>query len=198
MSSNFVRALFIVLSLTVFNASAASPALYEDVVSADPACRESFWKGVEALGEGKVKDAEKSLKEAARLDGGCFLAYILLSQIAYARRDDKASTAYLQKIPPEPPEVQALYEDLVKALRADDYECLAKGAADLVAAYPQTMTAIAALHLLARAQYYTGAKEEALRTFKVAFMYSELAPGTVPAYASRAEMMELESFAGRQ
>jgi len=197
-----MRKALLVLTSTCFLGGlpvGARPAnLYEAIISPDAACRELFWRGVEAIGAEKLKDAEKDLKAAVKIDGNCFLAYILLSQIAYVYKDDRKATAYLERIPPEPPELAALYEDLVTALRADDYDRLAAGAAALLAAYPQTMTAVATLHLLARAQYYAGAKDEALQTFKAAFMYSELAPGTVPAYGSQAEMIELETFAGRR
>jgi hypothetical protein len=176
--------------------AAAADAPYEDIISPDADSRAAFWDGVDALGDGKLAQAKKDFESAVKEDDGCFLAYLLLSQIAYAEHDDAASTAYLESIPPEPPELRAMYEDLAAALRADDFEAVAAKAADVVAAYPQTVTAIAALHLLARAQYFLGRRAEAALTFKAAYMYSALAPGTVPAYASRVEAEEFEKFAG--
>ncbi len=178
--------------------AAAGGMLYEDIISSDAGCRDLFWQGVDALGAGKLKDAKGAFGKALKTDGKCFLAYLLLSQIAYAEKDAKESTDYLRKIPSEPPELLGMYEDLTTLLRADDYARLATQAKNLLAAYPQTMTAVATLHLLARAQYYSGEKEDALNTFKAAFMYSDLAPGTVPAYGSQEEMNELETFAGRR
>jgi hypothetical protein len=161
-------------------------------------CVAFFWKGVDAIGERDLKAGEDYLGRAVAADAGCFLAYLLLSQLSYAEGDDAAATAYLHQLPAEPPELTALYDDVAKALRADDYGRVASAAGDLVAAYPQTMTAVAALHLLGRAQYYLGRKTEAKTTLKTAYMYSDLAPGTVPAYGSDAEAKELEEFVGAQ
>ena len=61
---------------------------------------------------------------------------------------------------------------------------------------PQTIRAIAALHLLGRAQYRLGRRPEAALALKAAYMYSDLAPGTVPAYGSEAEAEEFVEFAG--
>jgi hypothetical protein len=184
----------VLLFAAVSAAAAAAP--YEDIISPDADCRAFFWDGVDALGDGELAQAKKNLESAVKEDDGCFLAYLLLSQIAYAEHDDPASTAYLERIPPEPPELRALYEDLAAALRADDFEAVAAKAANVVAAYPQTVTAIAALHLLARAQYALGRRAEAALTFKAAYMFSALAPGTVPAYASPVEAEEFAKFAG--
>jgi len=41
-----------------------------------------------------------------------------------------------------------------------------------------------------------GRRTEAALTLKAAYMYSDLAPGTVPAYGSEAEAEELKEFAG--
>jgi len=62
----------------------------------------------------------------------------------------------------------------------------------------KTMTAIAALHLLGRAQYWTGNKDDAFRILRVAYMYSDLAPGSVPAFGTQAEINEIETFVGRR
>ncbi len=169
---------------------------YAAVISRDATCREYFWKGIDAIGAGKLNGARDSLEKALREDDGCFLAYLLLSQVEYADGNDAKSTEYLERIPPEPPELAGLYEELAAALRADDYEKVAAQAEKLVAAYPQTIRAVAALHLLGRAQYHLGRRAEAALTLKAAYMYSDLAPGTVPAYGSEAEAEEVEKFAG--
>ncbi len=177
-------------------AAAGGDLVYKDIISSNAVCRAFFWQGIEAMGNENLEEGKGYLQGAAGADGACFLAYLLMSQIEYVAGNDKEATEYLQKIPPEPPELAGLYEDVAAALRADNYERVVTFATDLIAAYPQTITAIAALHLLARAQYYTGARDEARRTFKEAYLYSGLAPGTVPAYGSDAEATALETFAG--
>lgn len=186
------------LAIILLAVGGAAALDFEDVISRNRLAREYFWQGVTALSEDDIALAEKNLKKAAELDPACFLAYMVLSQTEYARGNDREASAYLSKIPPEPPELAAAYEDLAADLRARNYEKVATSALSLVQAYPQTISAIAALHLLGRAWYYTDKKENALAAFKVAYMYSDLAPGTIPAYASPAEAMELETFAGRR
>jgi tetratricopeptide (TPR) repeat protein len=178
-------------------AAAADDAVpYEEIISPDAGCREYFWEGIDAIGAGDVKAARDKLDKAVKGDDGCFLAYLLLSQLEYAEGNDEKSTEYLRRVAAEPPELDALYEELAVALRADDYEAAAAQAEKLVAAYPQTIRAIAALHLLGRAQYELGRRAEAALTLKAAYMYSDLAPGTVPAYGSAEEAEEFEEFAG--
>jgi tetratricopeptide (TPR) repeat protein len=169
---------------------------YEEIISPDAKCRAYFWEGIDEMGAGDVKGARDKLNKAVKADDDCFLAYMLLSQIEYAEGDDVKSTEYLQRIAAEPPELDAMYEELAASLRDDDYEAVASRAQKLVKAYPQTIRAVAALHLLGRAQYYLGRRPEAALTLKAAYMYSDLAPGTVPAYGSEAEADELEEFAG--
>ncbi len=184
----------VVTAATAF--AAEDDGTYAEVISASALCRDLFWEGVDAIAERKLGEARAKLERAVKEDGGCFLAYLLLSQLEYAEGNDEKSTEFLQRIPPEPPELRTMYEDAAAALRADDYDAAAAKAKGLVAAYPQTITAVAALHLLARAEYHLGRGERARRVFRVAYMYSELAPGTVPAYGSEAEAEELEKFAG--
>jgi hypothetical protein len=179
-------------------AGAARAASYDAIVSRDAACNDAFWAGVDALGNDDLKGADAAFGKAVAADRGCFLAYLLLSQVAYARGNEDASAAWLRKAPPEPPEVEAAYDGIRAPLAAHDWPAVERKAQSIIAAYPQTMTALAALHLLGRAQYYGGKKEEALLTLKTAYMYSDLAPGTVPAYASEAEVVELQTFAGRR
>jgi len=169
---------------------------YQEIISADADCRAYFWDGVDSLGDGKLAQAKKDFESAVKEDDGCFLAYLLLSQIAHAEERDEESTAYLQSVPPEPPELGAMYEDLAAALRADDFGVVSEKAGNIVNAYPQTITAIAALHLLGRAEYFLGHRAEAATIVKAAYMYSALAPGTVPAYGSSVEAAEFEKFAG--
>jgi hypothetical protein len=169
---------------------------YQEIISDDADCRAYFWEGVDSLGDGKKVQAKKDFEKAVKEDEGCFLAYLLLSQITYAEGDDQESTAYLHSIPPEPPELGAMYEDLAAALRADDFGVVSEKAGNIVTAYPQTITAIAALHLLGRAEYFLGHRAEAATILRAAYMYSALAPGTVPAYGSKVEAEELEKFAG--
>lgn len=192
------KKLIVVLIVAVAaTAAAADDAMpYEEIISPDAGCRAYFWEGIDAVGAGKIKDARGKLGKAVKADAGCFLAYLLLSQLEYAEGNDEKSTEYLQRIAAEPPELSAVYEELAAALRADDYETVASQAEKLVAAYPQTISAVAALHLLGRAQYHLGRRPEALLALKAAYMYSDLAPGTVPAYGSEAEAKELEKFAG--
>ena len=189
-----IGVLIVVVAATAAAADDAMP--YKEIISADAGCREYFWEGIDAIGGGKMKGARDKLDKAVKADADCFLAYLLLSQLEYAEGNDEKSTEYLQRVAAEPPELSALYEEVAVALRADDYEAVASQAKKLVAAYPQTMRAIAALHLLGRAQYYLGRRAEAVLALKAAYMYSDLAPGTVPAYGSEAEAEELEEFAG--
>jgi tetratricopeptide (TPR) repeat protein len=193
-----VALLFSVVAVAVPAATFAAQedGTYPEIISASARCRDLFWEGVDAIGERELGEARVKLERAVKEDDGCFLAYLLLSQLEYAEGNDEKSTEFLQRIPPEPPELRAMYEDVAAALRADDYDAAAAKAEDLVAAYPQTITAIAALHLLARAEYHLGRGERARGILKVAYMYSDLAPGTVPAYGSEAEAEELEKFAG--
>ena len=196
-----MKTLYVTMALLAALAASAwakEDVSYQDIISSNPECRDYFWKGVEDIGAGKLGPAEADLKKAADKDKNSFLAYILLSQLAYARKDDAKSTSYLQQIPAEPPELGASYEDMIKALQADDFARVETMARGILKGYPQTMTAVATLHFLARAQYYTDQKDEARETFKAAFMYSDLAPGTVPAYGSAAETEEMEKFAGRR
>jgi Tfp pilus assembly protein PilF len=192
------KKLIVVLIVAVAaTAAAADDAMpYEEIISPDAGCREYFWEGIDEIGAGDVKGARDKLDKAVETDGGCFLAYLLLSQLEYAEGNDEKSTEYLQRVAAEPPELAALYEEVAAALRADDYEAVASQAGKLVAAYPQTIRAIAALHLLGRAQYQLGRRPEAALALKAAYMYSDLAPGTVPAYGSEAEAEEFEKFAG--
>lgn len=186
-----------VLIIAFAAAAAADDAMpYKEIISPDAGCREYFWEGIDEIGAGDVKGARDKLDKAVEADADCFLAYLLLSQLEYAEGNDEKSTEYLQRIAAEPPELAALYEELAAALRADDYEAVASQAEKLVAAYPQTIRAIAALHLLGRAQYQLGRRAEAALTLKAAYMYSDLAPGTVPAYGSPAEAEEFVEFAG--
>jgi hypothetical protein len=192
-------------NLPVILVLAAAPVLaagdevpFEDIVSDDVACREYFWSGVDALGNGKLDAAKEDFENAVKADDGCFLVYLLLSQVAHAEGRDEESTAYLESIPPEPPELGAMYEDLAAALRADDYGAVEAKAENIIGAYPQTITAIATLHLLARAEYFLGNRDEATTIIKAAYMYSALAPGTVPAYASPVEAEEFEKLAGAE
>ena len=183
-----------VVAATAVAADGAVP--YEEIISADAGCREYFWEGIDAIGAGDMKGARDKLDKAVEADAGCFLAYLLLSQLEYVEGNDEKATEYLQRIASEPPELSALYEEVAVSLRADDYEAVASQAEKLVAAYPQTIRAIAALHLLGRAQYQLGRRPEAGLTLKEAYMYSDLAPGTVPAYGSAEEAEEFEKFAG--
>jgi hypothetical protein len=176
--------------------AAAAEEPYAEIVSAEAECREHFWAGVSALADGETGSAKEDFRAALDVDPGCFLVYFVLSQVAYFEGDDAASTAYLEQIPPEPPELRAMYDDTAAALRADEFESVAASASQIVAAYPQTITAIAALHLLGRAQYYLGRRAAATTTIKAAYLYSGLAPGTIPAYASQVEAEEIEKFAG--
>lgn len=199
MSGIFKKATVILVWLAAAGAAGVALAAeepYAEVVSANEACRDLFWAGVSALADGKTEEAKGNFDSALDADPGCFLAYFVLSQVAYFEGDDERSTAYLQQIPPEPPELRALYEDAVAALQHDDFEKVASTTSQIVAAYPQTITAIAALHLLGRAQYYLGRRAAAATTIKAAYLYSGLAPGTVPAYASQVEAEEIEKFAG--
>lgn len=187
----------VLIAAVTATAAAADDAMpYEEIISADAGCREYFWEGVDAIGGGKMKDARDKLDNAVKEDADCFLAYLLLGQLEYVEGNDEKSTEYLHRVAAEPPELSALYEEVAAALRADDYEAVASQAERLVAAYPQTIRAIAALHLLGRAQYQLGRRTEAALTLKAAYMYSDLAPGTVPAYGSEAEAEELKEFAG--
>ncbi|HUU56772.1 MAG TPA: tetratricopeptide repeat protein [bacterium] len=191
------KGLLLALLLAAASASAGEGDVpYREIISADADCRAFFWDGVDALGDGKLAQAQEDLESAVKEDAGCFLAYLLLSQVAYAGGRYEESTAYLESIPPEPPELAAMYEDLAAALRADDFGVVSEKAGNIVTAYPQTITAIAALHLLARAQYFLGHRDEAALIIKAAYMYSALAPGTVPAYASPVEAEEFGKFAG--
>jgi hypothetical protein len=169
---------------------------YQEIISDDADCRAYFWDGVDSLGGEKLAQAKKGFENAVKEDDNCFLAFLLLSQIAYAEGNDEESTAYLQSIPPEPPELGGMYEDLAEALRADDFGMVSEKAGNILIAYPQTITAIAALHLLGRAEYFLGHRAEAATILKAAYMYSALAPGTVPAYGSSVEAAEFEKFAG--
>lgn len=171
---------------------------FKEVISPQADCREAFWEGVAALGDDNLSAAAANMEKAVAADKNCFLACILLSQLAFAADDEEASRAWLKRMPPEPPEVDGIYDEIRAALRADEYALIAKLSDDLIDAYPQTMTAIAALHLLGRAQYWMGNKEEAFRTLRAAYMYSDLAPGTVPAFGTQAEIIEIETFAGRR
>jgi tetratricopeptide (TPR) repeat protein len=189
-----IVASIVAIAATAAGAEDAMP--YEEIISPDADSRAYFWQGIDEIGAGDVKGARDKLNKAVKADGNCFLAYMLLSQIEYAEGNDEKSTEYLQRIAAEPPELDALYEEVAAALREDDYEAVASQARKLVAAYPQTIRAIAALHLLGRAQYQLGRRTDALLTLKAAYMYSDLAPGTVPAYGSPAEAEEFEEFAG--
>jgi tetratricopeptide (TPR) repeat protein len=185
------------LGALLFGGFAAAEELpFPEIISANAECRAYFWAGYDAISEGDVKGARDNFERAAAEDNGCFMAYYVLSQIEDAQGDDEKATRYLEMIPPEPPELDALYEDIVTALRADDYETVASQTERLVAAYPQTIRAIAALHLLGRAEYHLGRLSEAKTSLGTAYVYSALAPGTVPAYGSQAEAEELEKFAG--
>lgn len=196
----FIRRVALLISVVAVATPAAlavqENGTYPEIISASARCRDLFWEGVDAIGERKLGEAGAKLERAVKEDDGCFLAYLLLSQLEYAEGNDEKSTEFLQRITLEPPELRAMYEDVAAALRADDYDATAAKAEGLVAAYPQTITAIAALHLLARAEYHLGRAERARGILKVAYMYSDLAPGTVPAYGSEAEAEELEKFAG--
>jgi len=171
---------------------------YKEIISSNADSREVFWDGIAALGDNDLKTAGGDLEKAVGYDKNCFLAYILLSQISYAQGDEETSRLWLARMPQEPPEVDGIYDEIRGALRADDFPVIAKLSAELVRAYPQTMTAIAALHLLGRAQYWSGNKDDAFRTLRAAYMYSDLAPGTVPAFGTQAEINEIETFAGRR
>jgi tetratricopeptide (TPR) repeat protein len=171
---------------------------YKEIISSNADCRELFWNGVAALGEDDLKAAASNMEKAVGADNNCFLAYILLSQIAFAQGDEEASRTWFKRMPQDPPEVDGIYDQIRDALRADDFPVIAKLSAELVRAYPQTITAIAALHLLGRAQYWSGNKDDAFRTLRAAYMYSDLAPGTVPAFGTQAEINEIETFAGRR
>ncbi len=187
----------VIIAFFAAAAAAAEDAVpYEEIISPDAGCREYFWEGIDALGAGDVKGARDKLDKAVNEDDGCFLAYLLLSQLEYAEGNDEKSTEYLRRVAAEPPELDALYEELAAALRADDYEAVAAQAEKLVNAYPQMIWAIVALYLLGWAQYELGRRAEAALTLKTAYMYSDLAPGTVPAYGSPEEAVEFEEFAG--
>jgi Tfp pilus assembly protein PilF len=186
----------LIVAVAATAAAADDPMPFKEIISPDADCRDYFWEGIDEIGAGDMKGARDRLGKAVEADGDCFLAYLLLSQLEYAEGNDEKSTEYLERIAAEPPELSAVYEELTVALRADDYEAVASQADKLVAAYPQTIRAIAALHLLGRAQYQLGRRPEAALTLKAAYMYSDLAPGTVPAYGSPAEAEELEKFAG--
>jgi thioredoxin-like negative regulator of GroEL len=171
---------------------------YEDILSPDAACRDACWAGVEAIGAEDAAAARAAFEAAAARDPKCFVAWVMLSGLAAAAGDRELAATYVDRIPAEPPEVNAGYDRITAALREDDWAGVAARAGELIRAYPQTVTAISALHLLARAQYYGGSRDEAYTTLRAAYMYSDLVPGTVPTYASQAEANELELFAGRR
>jgi len=135
-----VALLFSVVAVAVPAATFAAQedGTYPEIISASARCRDLFWEGVDAIGERELGEARVKLERAVKEDDGCFLAYLLLSQLEYAEGNDEKSTEFLQRIPPEPPELRAMYEDVAAALRADDYDAAAAKAEDLVAAYPQT------------------------------------------------------------
>ena len=171
---------------------------YEEILSPEPACREACWAGVDAIEANDMAKARTAFEAAAARDPKRFVAWIMLSGLAAAAGDRELAATYVGKIPAEPPEVNAGYDRITAALREDDWAGVAARAAELIRAYPQTPTAISALHLLARAQYYGGSRDEAYTTLRAAYMYSDLVPATVPTYASEAEANELELFAGRR
>jgi tetratricopeptide (TPR) repeat protein len=164
------------------------------VISPNPAARAYFWEGIDALAEGDEAGAEDKLELAVKADENCIMAYALLSQLAYAGGDEKASREYYDLMTKEPPELETIYAWAVEPTAGENWAEAAARSKEFVEQYPETLRAIAMLHLLGRAQYYLGERDEAWETLNYAYMLSDLAPGTVPAYSDENEMETITAF----
>jgi tetratricopeptide (TPR) repeat protein len=164
------------------------------VISPNPAARAYFWEGIDALAEGDEAGAKDRFELAVGADEKCVLAYALLSQLAYAAHDEELSREYYDRMSEEPPELETLYAWAVEPTVDGNWAEAEARARELVEQYPQTLRAIALLHLLGRAQYYLGERDEAWETLNHAFMMSDLVPGTVPAYENEDEYETITAF----
>jgi tetratricopeptide (TPR) repeat protein len=181
----------------VFLTSFALPApayTNDDVISPNPAARAYFWEGIDALAEGDEAGAEDKLELALGADENCIMAYSLLSQLAYAGGDEELSREYYDRMSEEPTELETIYAWAVEPTAEENWVEAAARSKEFVEQYPQTLRAIATLHLLGRAQYYLGETDEAWETLNYAYMMSDLVPGTVPAYASEEELEIITAF----
>ena len=183
--------ILVVLSLGAFSAPAYTN---DDVISPNPAARAYFWDGIDALAEGDETGAEDKFELAVGADENCILAYALLSQLAYAAGDEELSREFYNRMSEEPPELEIIYAWAVEPTAEENWVEAAARAHEFVEQYPQTLRAIAMLHLLGRAQYYVGERDEAWETLNYAFMMSDLTPGTVPAYADEDEYETITAF----
>jgi tetratricopeptide (TPR) repeat protein len=166
----------------------------DDVISPNPAALAYFWEGIDALAEGDEAGAEGKFELALGADENCIMAYSLLSQLAYAAGDEDMSREYYDRMSEEPPELEIIYAWAIEPTAEENWVEAAARAREFVEQYPQTLRAIAMLHLLGRAQYYVGERDEAWETLNYAFMMSDLAPGTVPAYANEDEIETITAF----
>jgi len=185
------------LSTTILTVAFTIPAqayTNDAVISPNPAARAYFWEGIDALAEGDEAGAEDKFELAVGADENCVLAYALLSQLAYAAHDEELSREYYDRMSEEPPELETLYAWAVEPTAEGDWAEAEARARELVEQYPQTLRAIATLHLLGRAQYYLGDRDEAWETLNYAFMMSDLVPGTVPAYEDEDEYETITAF----
>lgn len=182
--------------MTLITSFAASATAYvnDAVISPDPAARAYFWEGIDALADGDEAGAEDKFELALGADENCIMAYSLLSQLAYAASDEELSREYYDRMSEEPPELETIYAWAVEPTAEGDWPEAAARAREFVEQYPQTLRAIAILHLLGRAQYHLGERDEAWETLNYAFMMSDLAPGTVPAYANEDEIKTITEF----
>jgi len=166
----------------------------DDVISPNPAARAYFWEGIDALADGDEAGAKDKFELAVGADEDCIMAYSLLSQLAYAAGDDELSHEYYDRMSEEPPELEVLYSWAVEPTADENWADAAARSKEFVEQYPQTLRAIAMLHLLGRAQYYLGERDGAWETLNYAFMMSDLVPGTVPAYATEDEVETITAF----
>jgi tetratricopeptide (TPR) repeat protein len=172
-----------------------APAYTNDaVISPNPAARAYFWGGVDALAEGDEGGAKDKFELAVTADENCVMAYSLLSQLAYARGDEELSREYYDRMSEEPPELELIYAWAVEPTAEENWAEAAARSKEFVEQYPQTLRAIAMLHLLGRAQYYLGERDEAWETLNYSYMMSDLVPGTVPAYANEEELEIITAF----
>lgn len=188
-----MKTLFLLTLVTTFTASAAAYT-NDAVISPNPAARAYFWKGIDALAEGDEAGAEDKFELAVKADENCIMAYALLSQLAYAAGDEELSREYYDRMSEEPPELETIYAWAVEPTAEENWAEAAARSKEFVEQYPETMRAIAMLHLLGRAQYYLGERDEAWETLNYAYMLSDLAPGTVPAYENEDEYETITAF----
>ncbi|UCE26309.1 MAG: hypothetical protein JSW52_08080 [Candidatus Coatesbacteria bacterium] len=188
------EASYIIVISAVCWALSATAYTNDAVISPNPAARAYFWEGIDALADGDEIGAKDRFELAVGADEKCVLAYALLSQLAYAAGDEELSREYYDRMSEEPPELEVLYAWAVEPTAEGDWDEAAARAREFVEQYPQTLRAIAILHLLGRAQYYMGERDEAWETLNYAFMMSDLVPGTVPAYENEDEYETISAF----